>query len=91
MTVDEMLDRMSPQEFADWQAYDELYPIGDLRTEVEFARLKFLIVSALAGEDDGPDGIEDFLWSFTLTKKARDRELQKRNHQKILRAFGFSK
>lgn len=91
MTVDELLDRMSPSEFADWRAYDDLYPIGDLRTEIEYARLKFMLVSMMSEEGKGPEGVDEFLWSFRLTPAAKEKVLQKRASQMILAAFGFSK
>ena len=28
--VDGMLDTMTPQQFAEWQAFDQLEPLGDL-------------------------------------------------------------
>lgn len=56
-----MLESMPASLFRDWLAYDQQYPLGDLRTEVEFARLRLVIASMFAEERLSP---LDFMWSF---------------------------
>ena len=54
-TVGELVRTMSFAEFAEWQAYDQLDPIGGYRTDLGFALLAYL----QAGDKD--KSVQDFL------------------------------
>ena len=48
---------MSSREFAEWQAFAQIQPLGDLRADVRIAMLATLIAGALGAEGFDP-------WSF---------------------------
>ena len=81
-----MLDTMTADQYVDWFRYDALHPIGDLRTEMEFARLKYLIVSAIAGTEGT---LLDFMWTFFQDDESREVASKAQVADKVKKAFGL--
>jgi len=79
-----MLEQMSAQQFREWMWYDSQHPIGDLRTEVEFARLKMTVAGLFV--DMKGKSIRDFMWSFFQQRPA-DQNVSR----KLLHFFGLKK
>lgn len=77
-----MLETMTARQLIQWELFDAEHPIGDLRNEVEFAKLKYLIAALV---DKNPSPIEDFMWSF---KPAKRMPSQEELANKIMRGFG---
>lgn len=77
-TVGELACAMSYAEFAEWQAYDQLDPIGGYRTDANFAMLAYL----QAGDKD--KSLDDFILfdPNPMTDEERERvEVEKAKAQ----------
>lgn len=77
-TVGELVRTMSFAEFAEWQAYDELDPIGGYRIDANFAMLAYL----QAGDKD--KSLSDFILfdPHPMTDDERERvEIEKAKAQ----------
>ncbi len=89
MTRAEMFDRMSSAEFADWIAWDELYPIGARRFDVQIAQLCAVIKSGFTGKRAGVAQFDLFSDArFTAPKPGRPIADQKRHAIRITRMLG---
>lgn len=60
--VDGLARRLSYRQFREWQAYDQISPIGGLRIEVAVATLAMIVANALRSKDSSAYGIEEFLF-----------------------------
>lgn len=76
---------MTWAQFMDWVRYDAMHPIGDLRSEIEFARLKCLVAQVVADNKLTP---RDFMWSFMTDQKQDAVEPEQRGTQKVKQMFG---
>jgi hypothetical protein len=61
--VDGMLESMTPQQLAEWRAYDQIEPISDAGTHDVLAMIGGLIAAYLGAKD--VEGVELGPWHFT--------------------------
>lgn len=83
-----MLRSITLSQWLEWRAYDAKHPIGDLRLEVEFARLRHSIAAIVEG-DKTPE-LHEFMWSWVPDDEERALIREQVIEQKILRAFGVA-
>lgn len=77
-TVSELVRTMSFAEFAEWQAYDQLDPIGGYRTDANFAMLAYL----QAGDEDKSPSDFILFDPHPMTEDERERvEIEKAKAQ----------
>jgi hypothetical protein len=60
-SVRELLSSIDAQEWLDWQAFDEVSPVGDARIERMLAVLCTLVANQWRGKDDDPARLADML------------------------------
>lgn len=61
MTVAELGDRMTARELAEWKAYYELEPFGDLRADYRTGLLASMLANLVRGKNDKPLTPKDFI------------------------------
>lgn len=75
MTVAEMLVRMSGQELADWQAYEQAHgPLGPVRGDWQAALIASVIANANRGRKGKQAKMKDFLlaWQSGATRMSAE-------------------
>lgn len=63
-TVEQAQNGMDAEEFARWQAYDRLDPIGQWRADLRAARIASTIANIWRGPRTRPYRLEDFMPKF---------------------------
>lgn len=86
-----MLSRMSAEEFDEWRAFDGSFPIGDLRVESEFARLRAFLAAMVAPKKKDLPPLQTFFWSYLTDERTQQKAKQKDLQSRILEAFGVKR
>lgn len=62
--------RLPYRTFREWQAFDQLSPIGGMRLEVGLAMLTMIVANMLRSSDSAALPLSDFLWFHPFGGKA---------------------
>ena len=81
-----MLETMTAEQYVDWYRYDTMHPVGDLRVELEFARLKQIIVSVLVESDST---LLDYMWSWFQDDATREKVSKAQVVEQVKKVFGI--
>lgn len=92
MIREEMLQRMSSRELAEWRAYDRMEPIGEPRADYRMGVLTSLIANTHRNSETMPEPFspEDFMWRGpdALIKPLTEQEKERNLALKIVAALG---
>lgn len=81
-----MLEQMTGPQLVEWAKYDALHPFGDLRTEMEYAYLKWTMANMMSETDAT---LSDFMWSWFQDDAVKDAANKARVAEKTKRALGL--
>jgi hypothetical protein len=88
--VDGMLDTMTPQQFAEWQAFDSLEPLGDRGTHDILAMIGCLISGYMQATDERGDDIGPYHFTH-WREKPKHCNAGARQLSAMLQAMGARK